>query len=314
MTTTVPLRDASALEETGSEWLSAYLYAPAVRRFADLDAVIRVAAGPIIDAAHENRLIERAFFIRYRDPRFHIRLRLRCRGDQTQRATQLVNDFWSTARGTCRGHDLRWIPYEPETERYGGPGGLAIAEEFFCYSSRLAIALVADGANWDDAARFGCATAAAILCVRAFRPDGSGAASPLTTWLPHSRTLMRAIGEGTGVEQVDDDAGSASTGTSDIAGLVRSVWRSCEMDAALPEPFQTFMNDLTGTRVQLLNTCSAGRIEVRGAAIDWDNTRSHLLPSYLHMTNNRLGVSPRLEHELMPSLRRALAIATEVGE
>lgn len=73
----------------------------------------------------------RAFFIRYEDENGpHIRLRLQ--GDATLLRPLALD--WFEERGA-----VEEIPYEPETERFGSPQGMQLAEEFFHLSTRVVL-------------------------------------------------------------------------------------------------------------------------------------------------------------------------------
>lgn len=77
----------------------------------------------------------RAFFVRYEDAKGrHIRLRLRGEADWLEETLRPALAGWFEGRG-------QWqeVAYEPETERFGGPAGLAWAEEYFHVSTRVVI-------------------------------------------------------------------------------------------------------------------------------------------------------------------------------
>ena len=138
-------------------WSSLHAFYHADRRATDrllLDGV-----RPLIDRLIADRLVESWFFIRYFEDGPHVRLRLR------GAAAATVDAVAAELRGYLRGLPASTIPsaaepdatsghgwpasgevqpraYEPETDRYGGPAGLAISEDLFQVSSRVALAAI----------------------------------------------------------------------------------------------------------------------------------------------------------------------------
>ena len=84
------------------------------------------------------------FFIRYSDPRRHIRLRFR--GEPARLLADLLPRVtaWATgliASGVCQRFSID--TYDRELDRFGGPHGLAVAEDFFCADSAAVSDLLA---------------------------------------------------------------------------------------------------------------------------------------------------------------------------
>ncbi|MYT25707.1 hypothetical protein GTW69_36490, partial [Streptomyces sp. SID7760] len=80
------------------------------------------------------------FFIRYHEGGPHLRIRFRgagSGGDAARDAAALAAELALAAAGTTpatgtwpgRHGEVRVVAYEPETERYGGPPALPVAEE-----------------------------------------------------------------------------------------------------------------------------------------------------------------------------------------
>jgi thiopeptide-type bacteriocin biosynthesis protein len=84
--------------------------------------------------------VDRWFFIRYRDPEAHLRLRFH--GDPGTLNTDLLpllRDWAARARDRRTIRRLALDTYEPEINRYGGPGLSTAAEELFCADSAAVI-------------------------------------------------------------------------------------------------------------------------------------------------------------------------------
>ena len=87
------------------------------------------------------------FFIRYSDPRRHIRLRFRGEparllADLLPRVTAWATDLISS--GVCQRFSID--TYDRELDRFGGSHGLAVAEDFFCADSAAVSDLLASPA------------------------------------------------------------------------------------------------------------------------------------------------------------------------
>ena len=123
----------------GSSWLSAKLYCGQ----ASTDAVLRGVVAPVVAEALRGGACESWFFLRYRDPQPHIRLRLNGPADRVagellpllHRASRPLSDsglVWRTEVDT----------YTREVDRYGGPAGIVLAERVFRADSEAALTTI----------------------------------------------------------------------------------------------------------------------------------------------------------------------------
>jgi thiopeptide-type bacteriocin biosynthesis protein len=126
----------------GSDWMYVKLYCPS-----DLEA--ELLSGPV--RAFTRDVVGEGFtdwfFIRYSDPRRHIRLRFRGEparllADLLPRVTAWASDL--TSSGVCERFSID--TYDRELDRFGGSHGLAVAEDFFCADSAAVIELLASRA------------------------------------------------------------------------------------------------------------------------------------------------------------------------
>ncbi|MBO0869731.1 MAG: lantibiotic dehydratase, partial [Micromonosporaceae bacterium] len=114
------------LHRPGGEWLYAKLYCAAARQSEILGLRL-----PALLAEVAGR-IDRWFFVRYADPRPHLRLRLHGRPDELWR--QVLDRVHVWADALCRDallDDLVLDSYDPELERYGAGSLMAAAESAF---------------------------------------------------------------------------------------------------------------------------------------------------------------------------------------
>ncbi|QBR92595.1 lantibiotic dehydratase [Nocardioides euryhalodurans] len=123
----------------GSDWLFAKLYGP-------VSGQDELLAGPIrrfAEFATSSGLAARWFFLRYADPDPHLRLRFA--GEPADLMAGLLPRLseWSRsllADGSC--DRIAFDTYEREVERYGGPSGLAVAEQIFALDSMTTVELL----------------------------------------------------------------------------------------------------------------------------------------------------------------------------
>lgn len=123
----------------GSEWLYAKLYTGT----ATADQVLREVVRPVVDGALTSGAADGWFFIRYGDPDWHIRLRLR---GHPRRLTGEVLPALHEAMAPFLEDGRMWRcqldTYQREVERYGGASGTLLAERIFQADSEAALAIV----------------------------------------------------------------------------------------------------------------------------------------------------------------------------
>lgn len=111
---------------------------------AAVDRVLRDVIEPIVRKARATGGIDRWFFIRYGDPDWHLRLRFF--GDPERLTAEVEPAIWRAADELLAEGRLwraQQDTYHRELERYGGPVGMRLCEEFFCADSDAALAIIA---------------------------------------------------------------------------------------------------------------------------------------------------------------------------
>lgn len=114
---------------------------------------------PFVDDIMEKALAEQFFFIRYWERGPHIRLRFKGETGILQNQvkprleTYFLNYFKEHPSQRRAPEDMvnviQYIEYDPEVERYGGPIAILTAEEQFEASSRVVLAVIEDSESWD---------------------------------------------------------------------------------------------------------------------------------------------------------------------
>ncbi|MFJ9608380.1 thiopeptide-type bacteriocin biosynthesis protein [Kitasatospora sp. NPDC101176] len=282
---------------TTTDWQSLHLALPLPAP--DTDAFVTEDLAPLLDGLTTAHPGTDWFFIRYNEGGPHLRIRLRGPGAPGQ-ADGLAAALTGLATrrtppdGTraARHGEVTAVPYAPETERYGGPALLPIAEEVFVHSSRTAVrALTAAPAaatrlpvaldlahttahalGLDElaAARWLRRHAASWRWVTEFRPlPGAAVHTRVNTVFARQRQALarraRALREAL-------DAGTAAPWLTDWAGEVTAA--AARMRAAAPPE-------------------AAERL-------------SWVWASQLHMLFNRLGVGPDEERAVCRLAARTL--------
>ncbi len=252
-----------------SEWLAAHVYTPAPR------ALLLGAAVPLF--MHED--VRRFFFVRYGEGGPHLRLRFLV--DDPQRFRPIV-------ASTLADLEVRFMPYEPELERYGGTDGIAVAERQFDASSRTVLRVLHEGRDPLAAAIAMHVTFAAAMGVDAV-PFFAALTRDFVRWHPDY------VAEPAALDRIAADYEARFT--AQRAALVEPI-------AALaanrePEPW---LAEWTAGMHAIERELDALPLDAR--------TRHSILASYVHMTNNRLGVANPDEPYLAYLIKRSLQCAS----
>ncbi|MCE6996497.1 thiopeptide-type bacteriocin biosynthesis protein [Saccharothrix sp. S26] len=119
---------------------------------ADVDAFIADVLAPELDGHRAAGRVGDWFYVRYWEQGPHLRVRardaavdlaaaLRALVERTDHPVREVSADW-LPHG-----DVREAPYVPEVARYGGPAALPVAEDVFCRSTEVAVAVLRSGAS-----------------------------------------------------------------------------------------------------------------------------------------------------------------------
>ena len=218
----------------------------------------------------------RAFFIRFEDEKGpHIRLRLHGEPEWLEEILRPALTGWFADRG-----ELIEVPYEPERDRFGDAASMALTEEYFHLSTRVTLDRLAQvprtyGATLFDALRMHLLTALAAGMSREKAAWYFG--QLYEQWLP---AFFRPV-DG---QSLDETAQATLLGhfqtslEAQRASLVPAfteLWAAAtagQFDASQPE----WRRWVRGNELIL---------KAFGDQLD------KVLPSLLHLTNNRLGVN-----------------------
>lgn len=146
-------------------WLSAYLYYNE-----PWENLLQEALIPFVEQSLKANEVEQYFFIRYWEKGPHIRLRFYGNATYLQnelkprlmayfsayfsekpsvRENQELIDKLPDEHKWFENNSIQFIDYEPETERYGGEEALLVAERQFQVSSDVVLAAISESSNWN---------------------------------------------------------------------------------------------------------------------------------------------------------------------
>lgn len=206
------------------------------------DHVLQRIVEPLLASLRSLDAADRWFFVRYSDPQPHIRLRFFV-PEPVQRE-QCVRVVWETLRAALKSpeaclSDVVQSTYHRELERYGGLGGMEVAEKFFTADSEIVLRTLRHCT--DPGERLFIAVCQAHQAVDALLNAGL-----LTSWLREMNAYNRKLGKGewqriNAYKREYFSAAPARNGAfSSIAG---DVERLCIADDGAGRPFR-FLNSL----------------------------------------------------------------------
>ena len=136
-------------KETKKTWLAAYLYCGE-----PWEELLTQGLQPFVRAVMEKGLAEQYFFIRFWERGPHLRLRFkgetgRLESEVKPWLTSYFHHYFEKKSPPADKLEIQFVPYEPEIDRYGGPTGILIAEKQFEVSSNAVLAVIEECDRWD---------------------------------------------------------------------------------------------------------------------------------------------------------------------
>ena len=294
-------------------WIAAHVFG-----CADFDQLLVECVGPLVAGLRRRQEIQRFFFVRYPEGGPHVRLRFggveRIIEDEVRpRVVRDVEEFverhglsgWrrnsrphAQVRETSKCADasdgaaphedaIRFVPYEPEVMRYGGEEGIAIAEWHFDFSTTEALAILTqevscpEGSrdpNMTQRRRLGLAFQAHVVLPLAL---GYTLHQTGLIWAGCRTMLEGLLGQSERREEFERRFLEQSPR---LCAMVEGPLRPQDGEVT---PFVRRWRDHGGELATRLERVGLG---VTGPTTD-ANQSALLVASYLHMFNNRLGLS-----------------------
>jgi len=314
----------------GSSWMGVHLFFNGKTYGAASDAVILDVVAPFLEICAAEKWIERFFFVRYGVGGPHIRLRIRSQRNlqgvvaaalscHLQRHCPSVGS-WQAAPTSPMSSDgpaptiglvttTRWVPYEPEVERYGGAEAMELGEACFDHSSRVAIQLIASMRGAASERRLGQALALMLVTVHTFRPERIGA----LTFLSRSyKGFLGTLGPVRSEQIATWDAAMQEAydrQSEELRDQVCGMWQRLDAGESVSALCDRYRRGLLPIRNALRDLCRHGLVVRGGRRLEWQEAVSAIAPSYVHMMNNRLGMTLGEEAYLHSLAYRALGHA-----
>jgi thiopeptide-type bacteriocin biosynthesis protein len=272
---------------------------------ASCDRVLRSVVWPLVAGLREQGLVGRAFFVRYADPRRHIRLRLLAAQSAATNIAEAVERAWSanTDRRARLPHrsNLRWSPYEREVQRYGGSTAMPVVERLFEASSILAERLLTPSVSRDRGPRLGRAAFATLVFLHRFLGDRGRLAAFAQR---HAPLYLRGhlLGQSGRLRAALERA--AHVRAQAQRDHITAILDVLDSGDGLPTPLAAFADEVCAAQAGLRRLFRTGRLRLREEVVaDWEVATGTLAESLVHMTYNRLGVT-RFEEALLALVLR----------
>ena len=296
---------------SGRQWASGHLWFKGGIYTQTCDEVILSVIRPIVSHAVTAGLVAKQFFVRYSEAGSHVRVRLLPRSV----STMVVRDFIES-EATRYGAELtdgetpppgeclswRWVHYVPETERYGGPCGVEIAERLFTHSSMSVFRWLAEMRADPAVTRLGLGLGAMLSALVAFFPERQAAVHQARTY---SDACIERYSNGVAERAAKWRRAFEDAFQKQATKFHEIVEGYCS--GASIDRFDGYEAALRETRQALLGAVSDGSLSRRGRVLSEHEALVSLVPSYVHMTSNRLGLSIADEAFLAHAIWRSIA-------
>jgi len=293
------------MANTKTAWLSAYLYySPPWESF------LVEAVSPFVEDSFRKKFATQFFFIRYFKKGPHIRLRFK--GDAKTLATRLkpyLLDYFRTylAKHPSKSvksmylktgdwfpnNSIQFIAYQPEIQRYGGPLGILLAEEYFEASSYAVLGALRDPIHWAYGKRLGLSLQFHIAFLHASGMTHKELLLFLESLLLSTKRLLKLT------TPINDYAKHIRKEKEHVFVQLHSQWIALENNVCFKESWYNEWVKKTGEILHKLKSAEKN-----------NNLRYtkfiSILGSYMHMTNNRLGINTVDEPFIAYILRRVL--------
>lgn len=264
--------------QPGSEWLYFKIYTG----IKTADRILTELLLPFMQQLKATAEIQTYFFIRYGDPRDHIRFRVHCRAGINR--TDILQRFYNCLAPACENGLIAQIQldtYQRELERYGA-GTIELAEQLFEMDSELALQIIShlDG-DYGDSIRWKIGLLIIDSYFKAFRLD----AESIIAFTGNQAAAFEAEFNFGKDQRIQMDK-SYREKRSAVEYVLKGEYTADDECSPLYELVNAF-------RTQLYNNAVA-IYEKAGAA----STIAYL-PSFIHMSVNRFFRSRQRLHELL---------------
>ncbi len=295
-------------------WASAHLYVQCPIWGARFDRLMIELVAPLAEAGRYAGMFGRFFVVRYEDPHPHIRFRMESadstsRGEVQRWMEHMIARWCDSA--ASEPVELKWVPYEPEVNRYGGPDAMDACESFFHCSSLASLEVLQLGAARPRTWRLGQVLLAHVIiayCAFKSKPEaaallGHYARAGVRMLVP--APLQQAGGEAQWVDLLNSGFALQSR---HLSAFVSSAWDRLCANESVTGALDSYVAGAHRITETLRGLSDRGALVTQGhARPDWPLASRQIVGSLMHMTSNRLGIARREEAYLGYLAARTLA-------
>lgn len=318
----------------GFHWYSIHLYYEP-----PFDHLLKHCISPLFSYLLAENLCQRAFFVRYSKNGPHLRIRLGCCNNSGLNIDEIIDELNGYIRKypshQYRPENLRKEPlidnprcqqdiYMPELSRYGGPQAIAIAERQFMLSSLTVLGAIheipEDKLSYEQTLglalrlhlgflySLGFSLLSAVEFLNCYKKQ----------WLSYSIQRKESDIENSFQEQFNEQK-------SELLEFHQVVWQYLNTDSSnfAENWFNHWLLQMRDIKKSLVDLMTAGQLKpvsnvyynYSGSTPEQRESQSlwPIYDSYMHMTNNRLGVANHDESYIAYIMAHCLASLEQSG-
>lgn len=285
-------------------WISVHIFFKGEIYGKESDEIILKIVEPLVEILKKDKLIEKYFFIRYAEFGPHVRLRLyvdyqKLNGKVKNKVEEFIEkNFPSELKlyptlpdNFSQDKNYLWIDYEPEIDRYGGKDAIKIAEEFFYHSSITTINLLHEIKNGDKSSRLGKGLLTMLVLLKVFSEEIESANEWITMYgKNYLKARAREDNELKEWEAVFNDGFDKQS--EKLIEYISAVWNALDEGEELNPTLDYYKKELIKIKSNLTDLLKADRIIKNSDPVkNIEMMNFTIVSSYIHMMNNRLGIS-----------------------
>ena len=261
---------------------------------------------PLLHLINEQKLSEQFFFINYYDEiGTHIRLRLKVpEGSNQQLLISIIEEETERfIKIDAALRSYRFMDYDPEVDRYGGAKAIEIAEDHFQDSSKTVLEFTTRSTEWSYEKSLTNALAMQVAFLHAisfsYEQIEELSSHMINHWISSATNYHKSI-----IPNEEDDnvvikniesafVSSFSKQKEVITEICASLWDSLNSREFEDDAIRQWYGGVEETHSTLSELQKKGGIfltEEWGGGEDYSEL-SVIYESYMHMTNNRNGIS-----------------------
>ncbi len=304
------------MEKNEKTWISVHLFFKGDIYSNHCDKIILEVIDTFINKFKSEKIIEKFFFVRYNELGSHMRLRLY--GDKKILNDQVIKMFeqhivdsfplqlFNIPYGIETDKNYLWIDYEPEIDRYGGKYGITIAEDFFYYSTLCSIKLIKTMVDGDSSDRLGKGLVSMLVLLYIFFEDQQEASVFIHNY---GKNYIKPFAKNE--KEIIQLTNAFNNGfykqSESMIKYTLTIWEALQEDIDINPILNLYKNKLLCIKNNLFDLQNKNLLSWNSHIFkNWNISIHKIIPSYIHMMNNRLGISIKDESYLAHILHRSL--------